>query len=61
MKPLAQIPPKVQAQLQANQSLMEQLGFAATPATLYKDTDGLMESIQGAPSADKLHVVLGPR
>ena len=61
VKPLAQIPPKVQAQLQANQSLMEQLGFAATPATLYKDTDGLMKSIQGAPSADKLHVVLGPR
>ncbi len=61
VKPLAQIPPKVQAQIDANQELMQQLGFSGTPTTLYKDTDGNLQNIQGAPSADMLSRVLGPR
>lgn len=61
VKPLAQVSPKVSAQLDANYKLMQQLGFAATPATLYKDTDGNLQNMQGAPSAQMLNRILGPR
>jgi len=61
MKPLAQISPKVRAQLDANQQLMQQLGFSGTPATLYKDADGNLQNVEGAPSAEMLSRVLGPR
>lgn len=60
-KPLAQISPKVSAQLDANYQLMQQLGFAATPTILYKDDDGYLKGMQGAPSADMLNRILGPR
>ncbi|MDP3246175.1 MAG: thiol:disulfide interchange protein DsbG [Polaromonas sp.] len=59
--PLDQIPPAVRTQLDANQALMQQLGFSATPTTLYKDTDGNLKTVQGAPSAEMLSRVLGPR
>lgn len=61
VKPLAQISPKVRAQLDNNYKLMQQLGFAATPTILYKDEDGYMKGMQGAPSADLLNQILGPR
>jgi len=61
MKPLAQIAPKISAQLEANAQLMQQLGFAATPAILYKDEDGYLKSMKGAPSAEMLSRILGPR
>lgn len=61
VQPLAQISPKVRAQLDANYKLMQQLGFAATPTILYKDEDGYMKGMQGAPSADMLNQILGPR
>lgn len=61
VKPLAQISPKVRAQLDANQALMRQLGFSATPTTLYKDTDGNLQNVQGAPSVEMLSRILGPR
>ena len=40
--------------------LMQQLGFSATPATLYKDADGNLQTLMGAPSGEKLKQVLGP-
>ena len=61
IKPLAQVSPKVRAQLDANQSLMQQLGFSATPTILYKDANGNLQNMQGAPSADMLGKILGPR
>ena len=61
LKPLAQISPKVTAQLDANHKLMQQLGFAATPAILYKDDDGYLKGMTGAPSADMLNRIMGPR
>ena len=60
-KPLAQISPKVSAQLDANYKLMQQLGFAATPAILYKDDDGYLKGMKGAPPAEMLSRILGPR
>ncbi len=61
VKPLAQITPKIRAQINANQMLMQQLGFAATPTTLYKDADGNLQSVQGAPPTEMLTKILGPR
>jgi thiol:disulfide interchange protein DsbG len=61
IKPLAQVSLKVRAQLDANQMLMQQLGFSATPTTLYKDGDGNLKNMQGAPSAEMLGRILGPR
>lgn len=61
IKPLAQVLPKVRAQLDANQMLMQQLGFSATPTTLYKDGNGNLKNMQGAPSAEMLGRILGPR
>jgi len=61
IKPLAQVSPKVRAQLDANQSLMQQLGFSATPTILYKDANGNLQNMQGAPSAEMLSKILGPR
>lgn len=61
IKPLAQVSPKARAQLDANQMLMQQLGFSATPTILYRDGDGNLKNMQGAPSAEMLGRILGPR
>lgn len=61
IKPLAQVLPKVRAQLDANQMLMQQLGFSATPTILYRDGDGNLKNMQGAPSTEMLGRILGPR
>ena len=61
VKPLSRISVKVRAQLDANQTLMQQLGASATPTILYKDASGNLQKIQGAPSAEMLTTILGPR
>ena len=61
LKPLGQISAKVRAQLDGNQKLMQQLGSSATPTVFYKDASGNLQKIDGAPSADMLVKVLGPR
>jgi protein-disulfide isomerase len=50
-----------EAQLDANQKLMQQLGSSATPTVFYKDASGNLQKIEGAPSGDMLVMVLGPR
>jgi thiol:disulfide interchange protein DsbG len=57
---LAKIAPKVRVQLDANEQLMQQLGFSATPTVLYKDGAGHLQTAQGAPGKDKLIEMLGP-
>ncbi|MHB8666085.1 MAG: thiol:disulfide interchange protein DsbG [Burkholderiales bacterium] len=61
VKPLAQIPAATRAQLDANQDLMEQLGASATPAIFYRDAGGTLQKRLGAPAADALSEILGPR
>ena len=61
VKPLGQISATVHAQLDANQKLMQQLGASATPTIFYKDARGNLQNIQGAPSAEMLTKILGPR
>jgi thiol:disulfide interchange protein DsbG len=61
VKPLGQISATVRAQLDANQKLMQQLGSSATPTIFYKDAGGNLQKMQGAPSAEVLSRILGPR
>lgn len=61
LAPLGQIPGAVQARLDGNLALMEQLGLAATPAIFYQDDQGRLQSQQGAPRPEMLRKILGPR
>lgn len=60
LKPLAVIPPAVQAQLDANENLMASLGLSATPAVVWRDAKGGLKLTQGAPD-ETLPEILGPR
>lgn len=61
VKPLGQVSATVRAQLEANQKLMQQLGSSATPTIFYKDASGNLQKMQGAPSAEMLVKIMGPR
>ncbi|NMM38299.1 MAG: thiol:disulfide interchange protein DsbG [Glaciimonas sp.] len=61
VKPLSQVPEKNRTQLDANQKLMQQLGSSATPTIFYKDASGNLQKMQGAPSAEMLAKMMGPR
>ena len=61
VKALSPVPEKIRMQLDANQKLMQQLGSAATPTIFYKDTSGNLQKLQGAPSAEMLTKIMGPR
>lgn len=61
LKPLKEIPPAIQAKLDANQQLMDELELSATPAIFYLDEKGDLQQQQGAPSPDKLVKMLGPK
>lgn len=60
LKPLAEIPPAVQAQLDANEKLMAALGMQATPAFAWREANGQVQSRTGAPDA-VLATILGPK
>ncbi|KIQ57224.1 thiol:disulfide interchange protein DsbG [Pseudomonas fluorescens] len=61
LKPLKDIPPAIQAKMDANQQLMDELELTATPAIFYLDDKGELQQQQGAPSPDKLVKILGPK
>ena len=61
LKALGKIPADVQAQLNANMQLMEELELSATPAIFYMDDKGELQQQQGAPSPDKLVKILGAK
>ena len=61
LKPLAKIPAQVQAKLDANLALMEELGLSATPAIFYLDDKGQLQTQQGAPRPEMLGKILGKR
>ncbi|SEN08404.1 thiol:disulfide interchange protein DsbG [Pseudomonas sp. ok272] len=61
LKPLKTIPAEVQAKLDANMALMDELELSATPAIFYMDDKGELQQQQGAPSPDKLAKILGPK
>ncbi|MGY4659237.1 thiol:disulfide interchange protein DsbG [Pseudomonas chlororaphis] len=61
LKPLAKIPAEVQARLDANMALMDELELSATPAIFYMDDKGELQQQQGAPAPDKLGKIFGPK
>lgn len=61
LKPLKDIPVAIQAKLDANQQLMDELELSSTPAIFYLDEKGDLQQQQGAPSPDKLVKILGPK
>ncbi|MGH8484130.1 MAG: thiol:disulfide interchange protein DsbG, partial [Pseudomonas sp.] len=61
LKALQSIPADVQAKLDANLELMEQLGLSATPAIFYQDEQQQLQSQQGAPRPEMLGKILGKR
>ncbi|KPA90509.1 Thiol:disulfide interchange protein DsbC [Pseudomonas asplenii] len=61
LKPLAKIPADIQAKLDANTKLMDELELSATPSIFYLDANGDLQQQQGAPSPDKLVKILGPK
>jgi len=60
LKPVGNISPTVKARLEANERLMASLGFQATPAILWRDSDGSLGMRQGVPASD-IKDVLGAR
>ena len=61
LKALDKIPADVQAKLDSNMKLMDELELSATPAIFYLDDKGQLQQQQGAPSPDKLVKILGPK
>ncbi|MDD0974089.1 thiol:disulfide interchange protein DsbG [Pseudomonas fontis] len=61
LKALDKIPADVQAKLDGNQAVMEELGLSATPAIFYLDDNKQMQSLQGAPRPEMLGEILGKR
>jgi len=61
VKPLDRISAQISAQLDANQNLMQQLGSSATPTIFYKDASGNLQKVEGAPQAQMLAKIFGPR
>lgn len=61
LKALEQIPAEVQARLDANQALMDELGLSATPAIFYLDEQQRLQQQQGAPRPELLGKILGKR
>ncbi|MDE2275443.1 MAG: thiol:disulfide interchange protein DsbG [Burkholderiales bacterium] len=59
LAPLATIPPARQAELDANQHLMEAFGLQATPALVWRDAEGALQVSQGLPEGG-LAAILGP-
>lgn len=55
------IPAALGAELEANQALMERLGSQATPTIFFKDGSGKLQRVQGAPAADALVRMFGPK
>ncbi|MCU1734830.1 MULTISPECIES: thiol:disulfide interchange protein DsbG [unclassified Pseudomonas] len=61
LKALEKIPADVQAKLDANLALMNELGLSATPAIFYLDDQQRLQQQQGAPRPELLGKILGKR
>lgn len=61
LQALDKIPAALEAKLEANMKLMDELELSATPAIFYLDDKGGLQQQQGAPSPDKLVKILGPK
>lgn len=61
IKPAASVSPEVAKTLQQNLMLMTALGFQGTPAIVFKDAQGQVQTRSGMPQGADLENVLGPK
>ena len=59
LKPLDVVPPAIAAKLDANAKLMASLRLQATPALIWRDADGKLQTRTGAPD-NLLPAIFGP-
>ncbi|WP_159017631.1 thiol:disulfide interchange protein DsbG [Cognatiluteimonas profundi] len=59
--PVATIPADIRAALDANETLMTQLGFQGTPGILFRDAQGLVQRRSGMPPDSEMTLIFGPR
>ncbi|MCL7940165.1 thiol:disulfide interchange protein DsbG [Halomonas sp. ATCH28] len=52
-------PREVEEQVYANNQLFEGLGLMATPTSYYRNDEGRLEQVEGAPDAARLETVMG--
>ena len=60
LEPLEDVSPKLTERLEANLTLMGEMGASATPAIYYLDDSGRLQQQQGAPRPDSLAKIMGP-
>ncbi|WP_406664191.1 thiol:disulfide interchange protein DsbG [Gallaecimonas sp. GXIMD1310] len=58
---MAKIPDNIRKELSHNYQLMQQMGINATPAIYFKNDDGQVQRINGAPRGAQLEMVFGPK
>lgn len=61
LKAMQNIPKDIQAKLDANMKLMEDMSLSATPSIFYKDEAGHLQQQQGAPRPEALAKMMGPK
>lgn len=61
IKPMDSVPSALQSKVNANNTLMSELGIRGTPGIVYKDADGKVQIKQGVPHGDELKQIMGPR
>jgi len=61
LKAMSSIPKDIQAKLDANMQLMNDMGLSATPSIFYKDENGNVQQQQGAPRPEVLAKMMGPK
>lgn len=59
IRPLAKVPPALQARLDANEKLLRALGFHGTPGLVYLDAEGRLKRFPGLPDTGDLAQILG--
>jgi thiol:disulfide interchange protein DsbG len=59
--PAAAISADIRSALDANESLMGQLGFQGTPGILFRDAQGMVQRRAGMPPDSDMALVFGPR
>lgn len=57
--PLERLPSSAQEKVQANNSLMSQLGIRGTPAVFYRDDEDNIQLARGLPRGEALEAVMG--
>jgi thiol:disulfide interchange protein DsbG len=61
LKAMDKIPADIQAKLDANMKLMDDMGLSATPSIFFKDANGHLQQQQGAPRPEVLAKMMGPK